>query len=123
MDENRLSGSYRDERGDFLYGLYAGKPVQIPDYKVLCGLCMRFCVDRRTLYKKLTSGFGILESWRGMWYNTDKAPGRLKGEEASGAVNLYDLTEDIRLYFSNICCELEGGKISFCSFTARALPK
>ncbi len=79
--------------------------------------------DRRTLYKKLTSGFGILESWRGMWYNTDKAPGRLKGEEASGAVNLYDLTEDIRLYFSNICCELEDGKISFCSFTARALPK
>jgi hypothetical protein len=45
------------------------------------------------------------------------------GEEASGTVILYDLTEDIRLYFSNIYYELEDGKINFCSFTARALLK
>ena len=45
------------------------------------------------------------------------------GEEASGTVIQYDLTEDIQLYFSNIYCELEDGKINFCSFTARALMK
>ena len=47
----------------------------------------------------------------------------MKGGEPSGTLIRYELTEIIRLYFSSIYREIEDGKLSFCSFTARALLK